>query len=698
MEIGRTLKLLFTQNFQLIKMSKKAESLMPRETILWAIAAFALVVVAFAFFAPDQLWSSVTKTAFAFGIGALPDQEAPQLKGEEQIPPQLKSEFDTLVNNIKKANNPAINSCLVDITELDGFEDNWRIDLADNKAILYRLKGIARLEKDSAVFDNFKPCTIKDVNTKGLALSFYDCYLKEGNKDCSTFNGITPTMETITLDTNSKYKFLFKKGNSFCTFLFYDDGNSDCDRTSGGNVGIDSDCKKKIPSLDANLEVCNQPKALIVKLDTDDSRVEVWDFRLTQNMPTVGENIFMLDNFDHQDVGNECAVLAVEEETIPFAKGDNRDNAQVWYVKPGSIIEDRKIGRLWDGLINSRSRCDEFCNSGDFCVSKCGNPFKASVDVSSYTFIPDNGNARIPLGAAWYTRLENDQCGEGRCELLEGVNNHKYWKPKNEILCDSTGNWKLCNNAVNGQSIIINHLDGFVFRDISYTCNAPTNEVINRWDSNRNKKVVGTRILFVKIDPGDNPIEKWAFYLTDDKELPINDVDLTYRSFDVNQDRLAQKNLCRVYAVNEEGINKQDHLATWYIRPEGRIMTQRDGINNIFGGIKGKIHGVLQDTNKRKASPYSTGLDGHPEAVGGAAYSPFTNIYNNCGNKHHPCNLLKLYPIGHAFIPEHELLCDNDGYWRVCEEYVDGARITADSTTYICQGEVISNDRRWVWK
>ena len=685
-------------------MAKKGE-ITSRTVILWSIAVVVLVVVGFTLFGP-QLWGGATKAAFSFGIGALPDQEAPQLEGEVPIPPQLESEFNTLVTNINNLNNPTINSCLVDITDLSGFEDNWYIELSKNtvlniyQAILYYKTrgGGARDEKKTATLNNFIPCTIKDASNNGLALSFYDCYLKEGNKDCSTFNGITPTMETITLDTNSKYKFLFKKGNSFCTFLFYDDGNSDCDRTPANKIGIDSDCKKKIPSLDANLEVCNQPKALIAKLDTDDSRVQVWDFRLTQNMPNVEENTFMLDNFDHQDAGNECAVLAVEEEDYFDEDFNTQDNAQVLYVKPGSIIENRKIGRLWDGVINSvnqRSGCDETCTSGDFCVSRCGNQFKASLDVSSYTAFPGNGNARTPLGAAWYTGLENDKCGEGRCELLEENNNHKYWKPKNEILCDSTGNWKLCNNALNGQSIIINNvLEGFVFRDISYTCNAAT----NRWDSNRNKKVVGTRILFVKIDPGDNPIEKWAFYLTDDKELPITDVDLTHRSFDENQDKLALKNLCRVYAVNEEGgLNKKDHLATWYIQPGGRIMTQRDGINNIFGGINGKIHGVFQGTNKRKASPYRTGPDGHSEAVGAARYSSSPNN-DNCGNKNHPCNLLKLNPGGHTFIPEHELLCDNDGFWRVCEEYVDGARITADSTPYTCRGEVISNENRWVWR
>ncbi len=229
-----------------------------RTVILWSIACVVLVVVAFAFFAPQQLWASVTKSAFSFGMGALPDQEAPQLEGEESIPPQLESEFDILVQNINNANDPAISSCLVDITELDGLEDNWRIELSDNKAILYRISGKgARLDKKTATINNFKPCTIKGTS----ALNFYSRYLTDAGKSNVD---ISPLIESVTLSRSSRYKYLYKnKDNEFCTFAFY--GDSCKSPKNGGNDGIPDVCKSKIPLFETNLWMCKD-KALATEL------------------------------------------------------------------------------------------------------------------------------------------------------------------------------------------------------------------------------------------------------------------------------------------------------------------------------------------------------------------------------------------------------------------------------------------------
>lgn len=246
-------------------MSKKAE-LMSRETILWAMAALALVVLAFAIFGP-KLWGGATKAAFAFGIGALPDQEAPQLGGEVPIPPRLASEFNKLVDNI---NNAAADSCLVDITKLDGFEENWFIDLTDNNAILYRMDGIARLNKDTRVLNNFKPCTIVGSS----AVNFYNRYLTTGEKSNLEILG---QEGTITLSKNNRYEFLYKSKKpdesfQFCTFKFYSDSCKP--PMKGGNDGIPDGCKSKMPQFESGLWLCKDmalaaelPKSELAKKD-----------------------------------------------------------------------------------------------------------------------------------------------------------------------------------------------------------------------------------------------------------------------------------------------------------------------------------------------------------------------------------------------------------------------------------------------
>lgn len=645
-------------------MTKKGE-ITSRTVILWGIAAFVLVVVAFANFGP-QLWGGVTKAAFAFGIGALPDQEAPQLEGEVPIPPQLELEFNKLVENINNANSPAINSCLVDITELSGFEDNWRIELADNKATLYRVTDTgARVDKKTATLNTFKPCILKG----SLAENFYNCFLKDNNPVCSS---ISPSLETITLSQDNRYKFLYKPNNEFaCSFLFY---SGSCE-VKGDPKGLGNDCKSKIPSFDRNLVKCDDiagAGALAIKIDTEHDKTEVWDFKLTNDkIKTIGENTFNLDDFNHKiDGKNACAVFAVEE-------GGGDDNAQVWHAKPGSLIEKRDIGGLGDGFKSPYNNDCIVCSSGPFCVNKCGNKFKASPNPKDSQFLtPDDGRKRSTIGGEWYTTLVNDHCDDASCILLEkDASNNEYWKPKNEILCNDDGRWSLCNGAIGGKTAVA--------EGITYTCQS------NKWIGGPQKKPVGSRILFVKIDPGDSPVEKWAFYLTDDENLPIDDVDLNQRKF---EDIVAGKKVCNVYSVNEEGGGGGDHLSTWYIGAGGRIMTQPDA-NDLFTGINGKIAGVKQDTSKRKGSPYGPGPDGHPEAVGMAQYSASTGK-DNCGDKFHPCNLLERSGTNHKFIPKYELLCDDEGYWKVCEDYVNLAVISAGGVSYFCKEE----SGRWVWE
>tara|TARA_Y100000310_G_C20701313_1_gene830195 strand:+ start:2506 stop:4593 length:2088 start_codon:yes stop_codon:yes gene_type:complete len=428
-----------------------------------------------------------------------------------------------------------------------------------------------------------------------------------------------------------------------------------------------------------NDECINSGKApaLVVKIDTEETITQVWDFRLTSNTYAyVGENQFRLDNFDHPNTGEECVVLAVEED------GDSTDNAQVWYVKPGSLIERREVGRLWDGLIGPVSNC-EVCNAADFCVNQCSEKRKASADPGIFSFT---------VGGEWYSGnsfMLNNHCDD-RCPLLEtagATSGSNYWMPKYELLCDDDGYWNVCNE--NGLTVTATVDD----TPINYECSHdPGAGWTGRgmWTNGPAKEAIGTRILHVKIDPFSNPddtsVKKRAFYLTDKKDLPISDIDNTYRVFrDVGKNMPSEpvdKKLCNVFSVNEEGGGGTDHVASWYIFPGGRIMTLPDA-NEMFTGINGKIQQVKYDGGKprKKGSPYEGDSS---ESVGDTDYSISTDD-DECGSEKRPCNLLARKEDKYMFIPKYELLCDDDGYWRVCEISVENKPIEANDVSYTCQ-------------
>jgi hypothetical protein len=463
--------------------------------------------------------------------------------------------------------------------------------------------------------------------------------------------------------------------------------------------------------------VCNLPKAsaLIVKIDTEEENTQVWDFRLTNDKSfDAGDGInFKLDDFDHPNSGQECVVFAIEE-----GPDNDDDTAQVWYVKPGSLIEKRDVGRLWDGLLWDDSTNAKFgcrtCSgseSGDFCVSRCDGIYeadkssiKASPNPEYSTYIPtsydpeddDYGKDRNTIGGEWYTTFSkgegNDRCGN-RCLLLEtsSGSGRKHWKPESELLCDDEGYWNVCiMDAITADA-----------NGIKYECED------GKWINGPQKKAIGTRILHVKIDPSDSGVEKWAFHLTDDEQHPMDDIlyaeysaflPLTsnQRGFRDSFDLAGgvETKVCNVYSVNEEGYKRPDHLSTWYILPGGRIMTWTDA-NDMLTGIEGKIHSFVLNPDLYKGRPTHHEGSDDTEEVGVTPYSSSTDN-NKCGSKYHPCNLLgwRGTPSDYVFVPKYELLCDNEGYWKVCESYVDETIMTADGVSYMCG----QNDHlNWIW-
>ena len=176
--------------------------------------------------------------AFSFGSGVLPEETPPELFGEFEIPPSLKSDFDVLVSNINNAKYTG--PCLVYASELR-IEKGWFIRLSENKAELFREsdKGLP-IAKESKSLNKFKPCELKDDS----AVKFYNCYLK-GQKPCIA---LSPRQEPVEFRKGEEFNFLYKVGENFCKFKFYNDPlNIGCGFPRNlGEDGIDNDCTDDI--------------------------------------------------------------------------------------------------------------------------------------------------------------------------------------------------------------------------------------------------------------------------------------------------------------------------------------------------------------------------------------------------------------------------------------------------------------------
>jgi hypothetical protein len=170
--------------------------------------------------------------------------------------------------------------------------------------------------------------------------------------------------------------------------------------------------------------------ALFVKIDPEDegTNVELWDFRLTEDLRTEVEGSpnhaeFMLDNFEYSSGQTACVVLAVNEEGAGL-----EDAASVWYIRPGGIIG--KEGNMNRGIQESIIAYD--CSegvTGDFGVSRCNNPDKASPIYSA----PSLGEYRETIGGTDYTTNTDDS-----------VCNGYIWQPKYELVCADDGQWYTC--------------------------------------------------------------------------------------------------------------------------------------------------------------------------------------------------------------------------------------------------------------
>lgn len=232
-------------------------------------------------------------------------------------------------------------------------------------------------------------------------------------------------------------------------------------------------------------------RILHVRIDPDDD-TEAWAFHLTDDKehftarPDKVDNRAKLDDYDHPSPGKECIIFAENEE------GGGSDEAMVWYISPGGKII--RTGKICDGIYNGlgcsagknyivaagckKVGVDAECSSGsgDFCID---NPPSPPKDENSKCSTSPDGKAgphpgpESVGGEAYTTAVKNQWCTAEECDLLEtqkpdgsgacGGSGSKYcFMPKYEILCDSSGYWRICDEAAQ---------DVKLHADKTYKCN-----------------------------------------------------------------------------------------------------------------------------------------------------------------------------------------------------------------------------------
>ena len=194
------------------------------------------------------------------------------------------------------------------------------------------------------------------------------------------------------------------------------------------------------------------------------------------------------------------------------------------------------------------------------------------------------------------------------------------------------------------------------------------------------------RILLVKTDPGDRPIELYEYRLTNQG------------ADEFNQPK------CVVKATNEEGALQPDRTGTWYVEPGGMVKKSigQDMCSGIMASCgAGEDYATyasnflgktvimpLLKTPTDADSPlqkYTTDPKASAdrllgeETIGGAAFVAEGN--DKCDNG--SCELLSEAGGKHIWQPAYELLCDSGGYWNACIR--DGDKIIIGGTGYTCK-------------
>jgi hypothetical protein len=213
-------------------------------------------------------------------------------------------------------------------------------------------------------------------------------------------------------------------------------------------------------------------------------------------------------------------------------------------------------------------------------------------------------------------------------------------------------------------------------------------------------KIKGAKALFVRIDPEDEPVEIWAFHLTDENRK-YSDTHGKPAYFQIDEDNFSLPQ-CIIYQVDEQP-GWFDIKYIFYITP-GAII--QEGCTNIRECISGHIaySGCTQtyDANKFcKDCLYEPDCDTADYGYG----HPFTvineNFINSGSNKcsedrgHCPpqgcCYLLQApdkYKIRYG------LICSDEGKWEPCTEALEPP-VTAAGIQYVCEWDENKGYGKW---
>lgn len=196
------------------------------EILGWAFGILVLLSLIFILLAPDKLLSKTRDAAFYFGLGQLPEDKAPDFKGDPKISEESENKFNNLIEIFK--NPPKENSCLISIEnkipELSGLSLNLyinKVEIEDKRKDSFS----PALKIES--IQGFNPCIIHAENFLGFYLApgkdkdifknkqkIYNSNLKITN------NNIEYKSKNYDYDKN----FLFKTDDNFCFFLTHSTG------------------------------------------------------------------------------------------------------------------------------------------------------------------------------------------------------------------------------------------------------------------------------------------------------------------------------------------------------------------------------------------------------------------------------------------------------------------------------------------
>lgn len=215
------------------------------EALYWMMAIFVVFVIVIVFLFPGAILDRVKEAAFSFGFGKLPEERAPEFKGERLIPKDIEDYFNKLASEIK---NTKIKPCLKDIGKIPKAKE-FSISLYYNKIQIEKVikEGYTPAERTENV-NGFKPCVIKDND----ALRFNECGIGDNANYC---NDIFTAQEQIKLAENKYSNFLFKSEKNTCFIQVYSDLLWFCDKPrNNGKDGIDDDC---ITTYTKNIGKCD---------------------------------------------------------------------------------------------------------------------------------------------------------------------------------------------------------------------------------------------------------------------------------------------------------------------------------------------------------------------------------------------------------------------------------------------------------